>query len=70
MLSVCAMMNCEDSSSLRQSPVFRMSLQNMRDITAKRNNSQVLLTRHIEPEKHDSFGEAVPSKLRRYLAYG
>jgi hypothetical protein len=51
-------------------PVFRMSLQDVRDIAAKRNNSQIFPARGLEPKKHDLFGEAVASKLRRHLRVG
>ena len=57
------------SHLLRQTPVFRMSLQNMRDVTANRNNSQVLLTRN-RGRKARPFRRAVSSKLRRYLRMG
>ena len=53
--------------SVCETPVLRVSLQDVRDIAAKRNNSQIFPARDLEPKKHDLFGEAVASKLRRHL---
>jgi hypothetical protein len=47
-----------------------MSLQDARDVAAKRNNSEVFPAGEVECEKHDPFGKAVPSKLRRHLRVG
>lgn len=42
-----------------------MLLQDMRDIAANGNDSQVLSPRHIEASKHEPLGDTMPAKLRR-----